>query len=69
MNTNIRTSYDFSLALQERTQAFTQLWHAKLEAEAEYRALVAQNRTQEADAAWDHYMDICHQILAHRASL
>jgi hypothetical protein len=69
MNTQIRTSYDFSLALQERTQAFTKLWHAKLEAEAQVAALIAQDRLDEADVAWDRVIDICHQIRAHRASI
>lgn len=69
MNTQIRTSYDFSLALQERTQAFTKLWHAKLDAEAQMNALIAQDRLEEADAAWDQVIAICYQIRAHRASI
>lgn len=51
------------------TEAFVQLWHAKLDAEAQMTALIAQDRLTEADAAWDRLLDICHQIRAHRASL
>jgi hypothetical protein len=48
---------------------FAQMWHAKLDAETVYRSYVAQNRLDEADAAWDHFIDICRQILDLRVAL
>jgi hypothetical protein len=48
---------------------FKYLWKSKLEAEAVYRSYVDQDRFDEADAAWDHFIDICKQILDLRVAL
>lgn len=66
MNTPIRTSYDFSLALQSQTEVFTRLWHEKLDVEREMASLINQGRDTEAEAAWDRIIEICGEIRRNR---
>lgn len=49
-------------------QAFVTLWHQKLDAEREMALLVAQDRTVDADAAWERVLEICTAIRHHRAT-